>query len=92
MKLSVLANLYGTKSLDETLSILTSLGVSDWLYGLIMDGILAGVGAAVLLGVFFIAFMLYSSSFFIRSMPQYFIIASQKSAPAIAMILTTPQG
>lgn len=27
MKLSVLANLYGTKSLDETLSILTSLGV-----------------------------------------------------------------
>ena len=27
MKLSVLANLYGAKSLDETLSILTSLGV-----------------------------------------------------------------
>ena len=27
MKLSVLANLYGTKSLDETLSILSSLGV-----------------------------------------------------------------
>ena len=28
MKLSVLANLYGTKSLDETLSILSSLGVT----------------------------------------------------------------
>ena len=27
MKLSVLANLYGAKSLDETLSILSSLGV-----------------------------------------------------------------
>ena len=27
MKLSVLANLYGSKSLDETLSILSSLGV-----------------------------------------------------------------
>ena len=27
MKLSVLANLYGAKTLDETLSILTSLGV-----------------------------------------------------------------
>ena len=28
-------------------SILTALGVSDWLYGLIMDGILAGVGAVL---------------------------------------------
>ena len=28
-------------------SILTSLGVSGWLYGLIMDGILAGVGAVL---------------------------------------------
>ena len=27
MKLSVLANLYGAKSLEETLSILSSLGV-----------------------------------------------------------------
>ena len=29
MKLSVLANLYGTKTLDETLKILTGLGVFD---------------------------------------------------------------
>jgi len=28
-------------------SILTSLGVSDWLYGLVMDGIVAGVGAVL---------------------------------------------
>ncbi len=28
-------------------SVLTSLGVSGWLYGLIMDGILAGVGAVL---------------------------------------------
>jgi len=28
-------------------SILTALGVSDWLYGLVMDGILAGVGAVL---------------------------------------------
>ena len=28
-------------------SILTSLGVSNWLYGLIMDGIVAGVGAVL---------------------------------------------
>ena len=28
-------------------SILTSLGVSGWLYGLVMDGILAGVGAVL---------------------------------------------
>ena len=27
MKLSVLANLYGTKTLEETLQILTSLGI-----------------------------------------------------------------
>lgn len=27
--------------------ILTSLGVSDWLYGLVMDGIVAGVGAVL---------------------------------------------
>ncbi len=28
-------------------SVLTALGVSDWLYGLVMDGILAGVGAVL---------------------------------------------
>ena len=28
-------------------SILSALGVSGWLYGLIMDGILAGVGAVL---------------------------------------------
>ncbi len=28
-------------------SLLTALGISDWLYGLIMDGILAGVGAVL---------------------------------------------
>ena len=28
-------------------SILTALGVSDWLYGLVMDGIVAGVGAVL---------------------------------------------
>ncbi len=28
-------------------SILTSLGVSDWLYGLVMDGIVGGVGAVL---------------------------------------------
>ena len=28
-------------------SVLTTLGVSDWLYGLVMDGIVAGVGAVL---------------------------------------------
>ena len=70
-------------------SILTSLGVSGWLYGLIMDGIVAGVGAVLgfvpqMLVLFFLLAILEDVGYMARVASSWTVSSAASACPARA--------